>query len=368
MVAPAINQVTDLINLAYDKTEAGRLLLAERLADFLFSDIIALTSREEKLVNDLINELLKTEHETVRYAIISRFASNIDVSNKIAMRISQAPYEIAKDVLKYNEQLEDNDLITIVARKGVRHAKAIALRKDISEAVADALVETGDIQVMKVIAENLGAKLSTRALEVLIESARLSSLLQKPILDRKELTRESAAHLFWWTSHDLRKTTLERFGFGPGRLDEELNKVVDDMLTAHSLQKDDSQSMNDLADWMADRGALNIDSLSRFLRAGHFKLFNITLSRISKIDLAAINHITADKEGRMMSALCRAIGLEKGKFISIYLMARGAHCEDEAMNPKELSRVLEVYERLTLENSKAMLTTWSQDPKSVLAG
>jgi uncharacterized protein (DUF2336 family) len=358
MFVPEQQKVADLIQLAHDTSEEGRLRLAERLAEVFFSDTISLTPREEKLVNDLIDELLQTKHGSIRHLLISRFAENIDIPRHIAVRVGHAPFEIAREVLEKSETLEDEDLITIVENKTTHHARAIASRKEISEAVADALVETGDLQVMRVVAENLGAKLSIRSLEMLIESARLSALLQKPILERKELTRETAVKLYWWTSQDLRRTTLERFGFGPGKLDEELNKAVENMLSTHLLQKDEPQAMLDLANWLEDRGALKIESLLQFLRAGHFRLFNIALARLANLPVEKVNEITADKEGRAMSALCRSVGIEKGKFISIYLMARGAHTEEEVVHPKELATVLNIFERLSTRDSESLLATW----------
>ncbi len=54
------------------------------------------------------------------------------------------------------------------------------MRESISEAVADALVTTGNIKVMQLVAENLGAQLSRRAVNVLTETARFTLSLREP--------------------------------------------------------------------------------------------------------------------------------------------------------------------------------------------
>lgn len=83
----------------------------------------------------------------------------------------RAPIDIARPVLVANENLADEDLIEIINTKGSRHASAIATRKQISEAVADALVTSGDLAVMQVVAENLGARISGRAIDIMLIDA-----------------------------------------------------------------------------------------------------------------------------------------------------------------------------------------------------
>ncbi len=359
-------QVSSLLALAHNKTEDGRTLLAEKIADVFLSQSISLSRREEGLINDLIDELLKNKHESVRHTLIERFANAMNLPQKIALRVACSPLDIAQNVLKENENLEDDDLIFIVDKKGPTHAQIIASRHEVSEAVADALVETGDLRVMQVVAENLGAKLSGHSLEVLVESARLSSLLQKPILQRPELNDEAASKLYWWVSHELRRVTLDRFGFGPGKLDQELTKAIDKMLVSNILQKDNTQAMQHLADWLAQRDAIKIQHLSQFLRAGHYKLFNIALSRLAQIDLRLVEAILTEKGGRMVAALCRALGIDKGNFISIFLMARGGRPDEHIVHPKELSGVLATFDRLTSDVARSTIQTWRVDPAMVL--
>ncbi|HBM91048.1 MAG TPA: hypothetical protein DD400_04125 [Rhodospirillaceae bacterium] len=359
-------QVSDLLVLAHNKSEDGRTLLAEKLADVFLSQSISLTCREEDLVNDLIDDLLKNERPSVRHALIESFAATIDLPQKIALRVACGPVDVARRILKENETLQDDDLIFVVEKKGTEHAQIIASRREVSEAVADALVETGDLRVMQIVAENLGAKLSGQSLDVLVEAARLSSLLQKPILQRPELNNESASRLYWWVSHELRRVTLDRFGFGPGRLELELTKVIDDMLSSNLLQKDSLQAMQHLADWLAERNAIKIDYLSQFLRAGHYKLFHIALSRLAQIDLRLIEAILTEKGGRMMAALCRALGIDKGNFISIFLMSRGGRPDEHIVHPKELSGVLATFDRLTSEIARSTIQTWRVDPTMIL--
>jgi len=356
------NYLPALLALAHDHSEAGRLALADKLAEIFFTQTVVLSAHEEQLVNDLISELLKNESSEIRQMIVSRFTNAVDAPRAVALRIISGPSEIAGPVLVSNENLLDDDLISVVENKGLSHASAIAKRKEVSEAVADALVTTGDLQIMQIVAENMGAKLSARALNIMVDAARVTAMLQKPIMGRPELTPEGAARLYWWTAQDVRRAILDRFGFGPGKLDAALKKTIDEKLEAALLQKEDAAAMMHLADWLNERDAMTIDILPQLLRAGHYRLFNVLLSRLSKIDLSLVDTITNEAGGKFMVALCRAIHIDKGNFVSIFLMSRGCRAGEQIVQPRELSLSLGAYDRLTPETALAMLQTWQMNP------
>jgi len=354
-----------LFALAHDHSDAGRIKFVEKLTEVFLAPNAALTSHETKLVDELIKELLKNGGQATRQALIQQFARAVEAPRELAMRVSVAPIELARPVLAANENLTDNDLIEIVEKQSTDHAAAIATRKQINEAVADALVTTGDVRIMHIVAENLGAKLSPRALSALVDSARLTSFLQEPILARPELTPENAIRLYWWISREMRRETLARYGFGPNKLEISLGKATEEILASLLLKKEDDTAMYSLANWLQERGALTTQLLPQLLRMGHYRLFNITLSRLSQLELPLIDIINTSAGGRMMVVLCRAIGIEKGNFVSIFLMARGARKDEQIVHPRELSMALEAYDKLEPEMAKAMVECWRLDPTSI---
>ncbi|MGE4350779.1 MAG: DUF2336 domain-containing protein [Bdellovibrionales bacterium] len=361
------NELPDLFSLARDRSDSGRLLLCKKLAHVFLSPSAALTDYEQILVNQLIEEIIKDSSMAVRQALIAEFSKSIYAEREIVKPIVNGPIEIARPALVANMNLLDDDLIEIIETRSTDHAAAIASRRQISEAVADALVSTGDLAIMQIVAENLGAKLSRTALEILIDSARLTSFLQKPIMARPELNPESAIRLYWWISKELRRSALEKFGFGPGKLSVALNKATTDILSALSLQKEDDNAMRHLADWLEERGALSIDLLAPLLRMSHYRLFNIVLSRLSGLDLRYVDMINSNAaNGRMMVVLCRSLRIEKGKFVSIFLMSRGARQDDQIVHPRELSQAIEAYDKLSPEMARATIESWRNDPTTII--
>jgi uncharacterized protein (DUF2336 family) len=356
-----------LFELAHDRSESGRLALCKKITEVFFTPSAALTENEQLLVNQLIEELLRDSSLSVRQALITEFTNAAGSPRPLALKIAAGPIDIARATLSSNDNFLDEDLVAIIDKHGADHAAAIASRKQISEAVADALVTTGDLGVMQIVAENLGAKLSGKAMDILVDAARLASLLQKPILDRPELNPDSAIRLYWWVAKDLRRAALERYGFGPGKLSSALGKATEEILSALSLQKEDDNAMRYLADWLEERGALTIGLLAPLLRMAHYRLFNIVLARLSNLDLQYVDMINSNAaNGRMMVVLCRALGIEKGNFVSIFLMARGGRADEQIVHPRELSQVIQAYDKLDPEMAQTLIESWRTDPSAIV--
>ncbi len=360
------NDLSVLLAMAHDRSERGRLALADRLAHVFLAQDLALAPHEERLVHELIEDLLKNEDPSVRHALIARFAREETAPRPVALRIVKGPADIAAPVLASNQNLFDDDLISIIEDKGSSHAAAIARRKQISEAVADALVTTGDPEVMKLVAENLGAKLSARAMDVLVNAARLTAMLQKPILDRPELSAGAAARLYWWVARDLRRATLERFGFGPGKLDAELKEAVGRKLDDSLLSKDDPTAMESLADWLQERDSVRPEILPRLLRIGHYRLFNVLLGRLTDLKTSLVDDVMNAPSGRLMVVLCRAVKIDKGNFVSIFLMSRGGRSGEQIVRPRELSEALETFDKIKPERAETLLKGWRANPRILL--
>lgn len=358
-------ELPSLLELAHDHSEGARLQLANKLADLFLSDDIELNQREEAMVNELIKMLIKTEDVAVRHELVKRFAEVKDMPRNVAFNLASSVIDFAASILKHAKSLTDDDLITIIEMQSPEHACAVASRQEISEAVADALVTTGSLQVMQTVAENLGAKLSPKAVGILTETARLVVSLQWPIMKRPELTPDMASKLYWWVTQDLRRHAIERYGFSAGLLDLALAKAIEVKLNEHIFERHEDAAMIHVADWLDERNSINIALLPKLLRLGHFRLFNIALGRLSQLELAQIDIIMAESGGRLLAAICRSLGIDKPSFVSIFLLSRAGRSDEHLVHPKELSLALAAYDKLQPATAQDMVRGWRADPESL---
>ncbi len=359
-------KLPDMVALAHERTEAARIELAGMLADICLGNANELSLREQEQVNELIEVLLRTNSPVLRLHLAERFSDVTKMPHALAADLAKDTIDVAAKVLTDCETLTDTDLISVIEGQSHDHAAAIARRASVNEAVADALVTTGDINVMRIVAENLGAKLSPKAITVVADTARFTATLREPIMKRPEMFADAALRLYWWVSPDLRRYTLKRFNISAGQIDRALAKTVDDLLSYHQLDKSNSDIMEQIANWLQEREAMAPRILPQVLRLGHFRLFNIILSRLTELSLDVIDIIVAESGGRELAVVCRGLGIDKAGFVSIFLLSRGARQDEQVVHPQELSRALAAFDRLTTNLAHDLLNSWKLDPSYIL--
>ncbi len=349
--------------LAHERTEESCVRLAAMLADLFLNSDAELSLREEEKVNELVDLLMMNGTESVRSKLLEKFADIDHMPRHIAANFAKDSIVFARAVLTSSPALTDDDLIQVIGVKGGDHAMAIASRKEISEAVADALVTTGDVRVMEVVAENLGAHLSLSAIDIVADAARYSANLRKPLLQRPEVSAETAMKLYWWVEQDLRRYTIKRFGIAAGQIDQALSTTITAFLYENASEKANDSVMIQVVEWMEQHEAITLQVLPQVLRMRHFRVFNMLLSRLAQLSLSLVDTIMHEAGGRGLAAICRAIGIDKAGFVSLFLLSRAGRPGDQMVHPRELSNALATFDRLSPAIAKDLLYSWSSNPE-----
>src|SRR4029077_3165411 len=94
--------------------------------------------------------------------------------------------EVAGPVLQQANLLEP-DLLRIAETKGQAHLLALSTRRRISEALSDMLVERGDRDVARSIANNQHAQLSVNAFSTLVKRAEEDGVLAEKVGMRTDI-------------------------------------------------------------------------------------------------------------------------------------------------------------------------------------
>jgi uncharacterized protein (DUF2336 family) len=362
MMSSVKDTLPKMFALAHDHSELSRIQLAGLLAGIFLRTDVMLSLREEEQVNELIDLLMFNCSPEVRAHLVNSFVDISRMPRRIATNLVQNSIEVARPVLVSCPTLADEDLVHVIENKGGDHAVAIAARAQISEAVADALVTTGDVRVMEIVVENLGAHLSPLALDVISDAARYGAGLRKPLLSRPEMNPAVALKLYWWVEQEMRRYTLKRFGVTSGQIDQALATTIATFLDDHSQEKSNDAVMGQVADWMEEHQALTPQVLPQVLRMGHFRLFNMLLARLTGLPLSLVDTITEEIGGRGLASICRAIGVDKSSFVSLFLLSRGGRPGEQIVHPRELSFALATFDRMSPAIAKDLLHSWSVNP------
>src|SRR3546814_20482786 len=129
----------------------------------------------------------------VRQYLVESLLCGPDPLPELQSVLANDEIEVAQAVLERSKVLQDQDLIDVVLRRAEEHRMAIALRNDVSAAVAEALVEKAGPDVIEALIRNPDATLSRRALEMLVAESKRLDRVQEPLLSRAAPDRNTRA-------------------------------------------------------------------------------------------------------------------------------------------------------------------------------
>ncbi|MGB6912520.1 MAG: DUF2336 domain-containing protein, partial [Pseudolabrys sp.] len=167
---------------------------AEHIA--LFDDVIGclIEEIEAKALAELARRIAPVANAPA--GVVSTLAKNDDIA-------------VAGPVLK-QARLADRDLMYIAENKSQAHLLAMSTRLGINEALADTLVERGDREVARSIANNRHAHLSDNAFTTLVERAEHDGVLAEKIGMRTDIPPRLFRQLLMRASEVVRKRLLAK--------------------------------------------------------------------------------------------------------------------------------------------------------------
>ena len=380
MTNPPDVEMQDLLDLARDKSVKGRTRLAQVVGDLFFDGNGAINARERRLMTEILQQLIHDVEQSVRKALADRLAEEKDAPRELVTILANDEIDVAHKILQNSEVLQDLELIEIIQHRTFEHQLTIAMRNDVSEAVSDALVETGNVKVIQTLIENSSATISDNTMEYLVNESKTREPYQKPLLDRPDFSPHLAKRMYWWVSAALRKHIVEEYKIDPTELDQKIESTIKDLLgedgqhhpeqTGSEGEIIDTQSIaqaNTLARKLADTNVITPTLLLQTLRKGEVRIFEGMFAQVTGLRTNLVRRLIYEPGGEGLAIACRAIDMNKPDFGSLFLLSRAARPGDKTVDPTEVTRVMKFYDRVRADTARKVLERWKLDPDYLFA-
>lgn len=349
----------ELLGLAQRKTQQSRRVVFENINDLFLSAEGRLTDRERALMVDILAKLVHEMEMQVRRALAARLARMETAPRELLLLLANDAAEVARPILRESRLLSDPDLIEIVKHRSQEHLLIVALRAPLSAEVADAIVDRGDEQVIEQLLKNPDAALSRRALEYLVAESQRVDSFQEPLLGRHDLPPELAHRMFWWVSAALRKVIMTRFAVDAAMLDDCLQDSARAAI-AETTRADETAAER-LVEGLAEANVLDHRFLVQALRGGKLSAFIAGVAKLARIDSRTVRRAIFDPGGEALAVLCRAIGMERNGFGSVFLLSRQGAAPGAV--PRQLQDILKFFDAVAPEQARAAVRYWRSDPE-----
>ncbi len=356
-----------MLDLARDTTRAGRSVLFATVKDLFFESDGVLSERERVLMGDILRKLIEDVEQAVRKELAERLAQRSDAPRNLVMALANDEIEVAHGLLLKSTVLQDVDLIKIIRHRTQAHQLAIAVRKNVSEEVSQALADTGDADVITTFLKNDTAAVSRTLMAHLVAESKRVDMFQMPLVNRRDLPPDLARKMYWWVSAALRHHIVENFDVDPTAIDDSVEDAVKGALERADARSDQPTEAERFADEMAGRGRLTEDFLVQVLRQGEISLFEACFAKATNLELGLASQMLYDPGGEGLAFACRAAGFKRATFATIFELTGRSVSADGPLDTRRVSQATEFFDWLKPDHAIAVIKRWRRDASYVHA-
>jgi uncharacterized protein (DUF2336 family) len=357
-------ETQQLFDLARDKSVAAREALTATVTDLFFARGNTLTDRERSLMSEILRQLINDIESSVRRALAEKLAQYKEAPRDLILALANDEIVVAQSILMRSDVLRDEELIEIIHHRTLEHQLAVAMRKSLNEPVSDALVETGNVDVIAKLLENHDARISGETMAYLVEQSQRVDSYQNPLLRRPELDPNLARRMYWWVSAALRRHILDNFAVKPSDFDDALEASASELAETPA---EPTRRSDLLADSLARIETITPHILVETLRHGEIALFEAMLAKLTGIKPPLIRRLLFERGAEALAIACRVINVETPTFASIYLLSRKARPNEPPPPRGEIARILGFYETMSVEAATQVVSTWRRSADFVKA-
>lgn len=361
----------DVADAPKAESRARRALL-KRLADVVSLPGSRINAFERAVVGDLLVEMLREAEPSERLRVAKRLAPLSEIPDSLVRLLLRDDSGAAEMLLETCNAFSDADLIACALEAGHSQRLAMAGRRNLSEAITDALVSHLEPAVLDRVLHNREARFSQIAIEELVAVSRDAGGLIDPLLKRSELRPSSAYVMFWWCGTEQRRTILSRFAVSR----EVLQEVVDDVfaMAAQEGWRDplSRKALQFIERRQRNRAAIEKSPYDSLDHAVEVAAAGLTRELVSEISfLAGIKPMTGakiftDLGGEPVAVLCKATGLPKACVRQLWRGMRRPDTDSNGQLDARLEEILVTYDMIAVDRAQTVLRYWNWSLSSAL--
>ena len=274
----------------------------------------ALSEAERRIAEDIFRTLVKDTEVLVREALAAHLKSTPELPHDVALALARDVDSVALPVLKFSEVLTDDDLIEIVRGQEPAKQVAIAQRTGVSEAVSDALVDTGNEVAVAHLVGNEGAALSEDAFERVIDNYNESTSVADSLARRPNLPPAISERVVSALSERLQAYLVAEHDVSPD-IASTLILQARERATATLIDYGSNDAdLESLIEQLDRKGRLTPSLLLRVLCVGDLNFFERAMSKLTNLPLPNVRILIHDKGMLGLEPLYMRAGLPQGLF------------------------------------------------------
>ena len=274
----------DVAKLLADPSDSTRASLATKVAAQVSTE--TLTSDERTLAEDIVRAMAHDASEMVREALSVNLKATRNLPHDVAVTLANDIDSVALPILEFSEVLSEADLVELVRGEERSESKhtAIARRSDLTDSVAQAIVDTTDsAAVVGVLVANPAAELSDATLDRVVDRFGDEEEVQAPLVHRPTLPLAIAERLVARLSDELQSYLVARHDLAPDTASE-LVAATRERATINLVgDETDEDALSRMVEQLHCNGRLTPSLVLRSLCTGDLMFFETAMARLARV-------------------------------------------------------------------------------------
>jgi uncharacterized protein (DUF2336 family) len=297
--------ISDVRRLEKSRDAGARRTLAEKLGRSYAMKLFR--PRERAIADDIVRTIAHDVEVEVRKALAQTISSSNQIPHEVAVLLAKDVIEVAEPILRESDLLGDELLVEIIKSRTEAHRQIIASRKTVSEPVAAAIIQHGDVPAVSTLVANAGASISESSLGQTLDKFGHVVEVANPIADRATLPLAIAERLVALVSERLKAqfagNTVRARQYADG-LAASMNEGAAVLLGGGEAETLDLLA---LIDQLHAAGKLQPSLVLRAGRGGQRELMQAAVSRLAGENYSAVAAAFANDNSAR--GLLRGVGL-----------------------------------------------------------
>lgn len=235
-------------------------------------------------------------------------------------------------------------MLDIIDSKTASYWSCLAKRRELPDAVINAIVDQKKKEPCRYLAQNDNISLTGYAFDVLGEMIKKERDLAEPVLTRRDVPLALAERLYEHVGESMQLYIKQKFG------DQFTAKAMRDVTaelanTARNKFKPDDQMRAEAASRKRE-GKLTLKDTLDTLRRGQIPSFIAMFSEYMGLSERMIEGILREDNGRSLAVICRFQGMSRADFVSIFLMVHKIRSFDMIVPQNHLQKAMKYFDKI----------------------
>jgi len=269
-----------------------------------FYDTGGFTDKQKAIAEEIFRALLKDTEVEIRRTLAEAIKTSDQIPQDVVVALAKDVSEVSIPVLEFSEVLSDEDIIDII-KSTTDESKHISVskRKLVSEGISDALIDTGNENVVDNLLSNINANVSEKGIGRIIDTFSDKEKLIEAVVSREKLPVHIIEHVTKTVSKELISRLEAKHGISIEKIGDAVSKggevAAMKVIGLQTTEQDYYNFCKVMKQMQIDENLMPISALC----IGNLNMFEICVARKLKVPVLNIRTVLSDESNKGFKVL-----------------------------------------------------------------